>query len=264
MSRIVRIALEGPNGVGKSHVIRCLQSVLATEGIPTHVTKAGGLPVGSPAREQLRQLSQKVDSGQATEEEKTTLESDSIFRKASSQAIDDLEATERPPSHLIFDRTPLMSWIFKQAHSPNNRYLDEIRDDALAATRRLSLDRLYLIEVAPEVLYARIIARSLKHDPELSCKELLDLTQAPPSIKYQMGSMVEALMCDPVVIAKPMSRGDFVSYAELSHQMRVYREVAAEAGDILGCGWRIVDNAGSPEELVEQMEAGVHELLDAE
>lgn len=252
MATIMKIAFEGVNGVGKSHVITNLKDALEDKGDQVLTAKIGGLAEGSEARAEFQRLNRKRREGLLTQQESGRLKRDLVFRDEYKHRISEfLKMGIRDYSYVLFDRMPLMSWVYTEASDPGNPFLSEIREDALIHTRLVMPDIAFVIEIKPESVYARLLARSLKHNPELSVGELLDYVKAPERVACTIQDLARILSKDPNILPKPVSMGDYVPYDKLQRQMDTYRSVVETASRELGFKWHVLFNEGGTSDTIQ-------------
>jgi thymidylate kinase len=236
MGSQTRIAFEGVNGAGKSHLISAVKTAIESQGGSAFVAKIGGLAVGSQARERFLELDRKRRESKLSTEEENCLARDLVFRDEYKRQIHELLQTDlKIYTHILLDRTPLMSWVFAASGGKSNQHLEEIREEAIRFTSLLALNRMLVVEIPPVLIYARLIARSLKHDRRKPIDRYLAfLNGCRPEFVQEVRSTALALANNPVIKPKPAAPSDFFSHRKLLNQIEVYRRVAKEAGARLG------------------------------
>ena len=244
---MLTLAFEGINGAGKSRVVTELGSTLQKQA-PNQVrsAKGAGFDTG-PRFNWLRQILTERETrrhrGDLSPNEIEDYQRDRIFRIAYRYLVRRLENHDAGGlTHLLIDRTPLMSWAYVAAVFPDSPYIDEVRNEALEFTERLRLDRLYVLEVAPATVFGRIVARHAKaHHGHRSLDKFVTCVPAPPPIRRQVREIAQVLIDDPMCTGKPFAAWDYMPYDEVVRQLETYRMTAARAARLLGFDWQVVD-----------------------
>lgn len=245
----VAIAFEGINGSGKSRVISELSRRLKSNP-RNHVMEAkiAGLGTG-PRFDRIRRiLSQREDrlrQDTLTPDELTDYHRDRIFRIAYRHQVRCfLKSQPDKFTHVLLDRTPLMSIAYTAAVFPNSQYLPEVEAVALDYTRQLDLNFVFLLEISPAVVFGRIIARNAKADHR-DVQAYAHYMRAPTHIIEEAMHVACSLLSDPSVTPKRFSVWDYMTFEEIERQLDSYRVAIRTASELLGFRYAILDSSGS-------------------
>lgn len=244
---MLRLAFEGINGGGKSRLITNLRAALEQRsGNCIHVAKCAGFGDSrrfGRLREILTSREQRRLRGALTDQELLDYHRDRIFRIAYrflGRRIHSVDTNGL--THLLLDRTPLMSWAYTRATYPESPCMEEVREEALKSTRLLDIDRVYVLQVEPATVYGRLLARHTRArcDPQ-KLDAVLAQVRAPRSVLDAARQIARSMLEDPLCTAKPFSLWDYMPYPEVVQQLQTYPEVVAAGAKLIGFDWDIID-----------------------
>ena len=255
-------AFEGINASGKSTVIKFLSKKYLEENYRVGVYKISGLGKG-PRMDKLRDILHYRETilreNKLNEHQKKDFLKDRIFRIATRQQIRDYKKSNLPENFDIslLDRTPLMSWAYSSSVNMTNPYLEEILEESLRLTSELSINTLFLFELNPITMYARIISRNLerKEPIEEQISKLLKLIKAPGHIIKTIKELaVHTFEENPHVESKPFHIWDYMPYDEVCKQLENYRKVIGIAEKEIGLKKVIIDATKNLEAVLDEIQ----------
>lgn len=255
------LAFEGINGAGKSRIIAELQAELSRlPGNRVFVAKIGGLGTGGRMdrlRAILASREEKARRQGLNAKELADSQRDAIFRLAYRYQVRQYLASNATTfTHVLFDRTPLMSWAYTAAAYPASPFIEEVRNEAIEKTATLALRWAFVLEVSPATVYGRVLARHAKIDPDRgTVDELIRNVQAPKQVVRDARQVALALLADPACTGKPFSIWDYMAYEDILRQFETYRTVVARAAQLLGFEWRRIDGENEVRSVVREIRA---------
>lgn len=260
MERVV-LGFEGINGAGKSQVIDGLRAEL--ESVPedrVEVVKIGGLGSGRRMdclRAILGNREEKLLRHELTPRERRDYERDRIFRLAYRYQVSRyLASNAKASTHVLFDRTPLMSWAYTAAAFPDSPYIEEVRNEAIEHTAKLGLRCVYVLEVRPATAYGRILARHVKAEQAPgTIDSFVKNLRAPEHVVRAAREIALSLLADSQCAPKPFCIWDYMPYDDVLRQLETYRAVVAESARLLGFHWRRVDAEATVESVIREVRA---------
>jgi len=261
----IAAAFEGINGAGKSRVIDELRCQL--ERRPKNkvlAAKIGGLGQGRRMdclRQILTDRERKLHAGQLIDKELSGYHRDTIFRLAYKHQIGAfLSSNLTGVTHVLLDRTPLMSWAYTAAMFPESPHIGEVREDAITFTAKLQLQWVFVLEVRPATVYGRILARHAKaHPAQLTVERLSKTLRAPDGVVREAREIAVSLLGDPCCTAKPFTPWDYMSYGDITRQSSAYSAVVEEAAQLLGFKWLRLDGEKEVGSIAAEVKATIGE-----
>ena len=200
-------------------------------------------------------------NGQLTPKQEQDFLKDKIFRLAIRQQIKVYQARTFDNNTVsLLDRTPLMSWAYVSSANPNNPYLNEILEEGLFLTDKLTIDKIFLLDIDPVTAYSRIICRSLKGVEPLE-EQIINLTKlisAPENIKQSIIQKSLWYLKSGIAFQKKNFRiWDFMTYEEIERQTRTYFEAVKIAADRIGVKITIIDARQPIEQVLESVKGNM-------
>jgi thymidylate kinase len=253
-----RFAIDGLGGSGKSHVIRLLKDALSQQGSSAEVHKIGGL--GESSRVQRLKCIQEFRTQEKKDKRETPKHAkdqsqDRLFRLAIKEQVRKFLLANNdtiPNTTTLFDRTPLMSWVFIMASDPSNTHANKILEECLVTTGKLAIDTIFLLDVDETTAYARMIARYCVNRPD--CDELIQ--SACEAIDADQGTIelitkkVKLLLQNSGKLQqKPFESWDLIPLNVTQRERQYHSQALTLAREKIGINSVIV-NAESPIEIV--------------
>ncbi len=259
-------ALEGMGGVGKSHISKLLASEMTKEGRNVVIPKIGGLG-DSPRVTQLKnmqeQLTQVENNGGLNIKQQRHQDRDTIFRLAIRHQVK-LFADEIDNSGYdiaILDRTPLMSYVFAAANTPNSPYLKEIYEEGMETTQRLRLSKVFLLDVEPETAYARMIARYCMGDCDVEA-QVLSACKAihadSPSTLMIMEKVCSQLENMGNIHPKQFESWDLIPIEVTKRERDLHKEVLHDANQRFGLKYELIDAEGPINTVLDKLTSAIN------
>lgn len=245
------ICIEGVGGSGKSHLLEFISGYLSDNGIFVVNHKVSGM--GESQRVQrLKDINEYrqslIDNGSATENILEDKKKDRVFRLATrvqiKDIINDLETTNYMLA--IFDRSPIMPWVYSSSADKDNPYLEEIFQDCVNQFKNLNINNVILLDVSPVTSYSRILSRMIKNKSEAEVKPIIELAQN--LMKVDNAFMREVLskalsLVDsfPDLIPKQFARWDFIPYNVMLQEGIQYKIGLERIKNEIGVNYRIIN-----------------------